>query len=327
MSGQRRYGAASANEQYKATFYQFRETLLTIEQQILDAYWTLAAARGQTQIAEVSLKEALRIFDLTVKQEQAGSSPKSDVVRSSIDVANAKQTLIAAQAADRSALITFNTLLAQPPTTPVELSSDLTQDTTALHVVLQNSLEDLNKRALAERPLVKSVSSQVLAAKYSVQQAESSRFPDLNMDFQKSVVHGTNLMVFSLSFPLLDFGSVGHSVRSAKELKKQADALKLQTEKEVSRQVAQAYTDLKFAVEAASSYKKDILDPSVTLLSMAQLGYQQGATGILPIIDAESTIRNARVGYITALLAVYKAQDEMQVALGSTSFATTPKKP
>ena len=49
---------------------------------------------------------------------------------------------------------------------------------------------------------------------------------------------------------------------------------------------------------------------------MAQLGYQQGATGILPVIDAESTIRNARVGYINSLLAVYKAQDEILAATG-----------
>jgi outer membrane protein TolC len=327
LSGQRRYGAASATEQYRATFYQFHETILGLEQQIRDAYWTLAAARGQAQIATVSLKEAQRIYDLTVKQEQAGSSPKSDVIRSSIDVANAKQILLASQAADRSAQISFNVLLSQPPTTPVMLSSDLTQDTAAVPIELPGSIEDLNKQALAERPLLKAANSQAVAAKYFVQQAESTRLPDLNIDFQKSVVHSTNLMVFGLSFPLLDFGSVGHSIRAAKELKKQADAVKIQTEHEVIRQVAQAYTDLKYAIEAASSYKKDILYPSVTLLSMAQLGYQQGATGILPIIDAESTIRNARVGYITSLLSVYKAQDELQAALGTPSIATSPKKP
>ena len=327
LSGQRRYGAAGANQQYRAAFFQFHETMLSLEQQIRDGYWTLAAAQGQTQIATIGLKEAQRVFDLTVKQEQAGTSPKSDVIRSSIDVANVKQTLILAQSAEKNALITFNVLLAQPPTTQTNLNSDLTKDTIVSQTEMTESLQELDRRALANRPVVKAVAAQALAAKYGVQQAESSRLPDLNIGFQKSVVIPRNSLVFSLSFPLLDFGSVSHSVRASKELRKQAEAVQLQTQLEVSRQVAQAYTDLKSAMEAAASYKKDILDPSVTLLGMAQLGYQQGATGILPIIDAESTIRNARLGYINSLLAVHKAQDEMLAAIGTPSAPRTPNKP
>lgn len=327
ISGQRRYGSAGANEQYRATFYQFHESMLVLEQQIRDGYWTLAAARGQTEIATVSLKEAQRVYDLALKQEQAGSSPKSDVVRSSIDVANAKQTLFAAQGAERSAVITLNVLLAQPPSTPISLASDLTLDTATSPIELPGTEEGLNRMALQNRPILKAVIAQALAAKYTVQQSEASRLPDLTVDFQKSVARSTNNMVFSLSFPLLDFGSVKHSVNAAKELRKQTEAIKVQTEQEVSRQVAQAYTNLKIAIESAASYKKDILDPSLTLLTMAQLGYQQGATGILPIIDAESTIRNARVGYISSLLAVYKAQDEMLAAVGNSSIVTHPNKP
>ena len=60
----------------------------------------------------------------------------------------------------------------------------------------------------------------------------------------------------------------------------------------------------------------DILAPSATLLNMAQIGYKQGATGILPVIDAETTLRNARIGYINSLLAVYKARAEIQAATG-----------
>ena len=101
-------------------------------------------------------------------------------------------------------------------------------------------------------------------------------------------------MLFGISFPLLDFGSVNQSIRAAKEARKQADATKAQTAQQVEQQVAQAYSDLQAALDSAASYKTEILDPSSKLLDMAKLGYEQGATGILPVIDAESTIRNAR---------------------------------
>ena len=89
--------------------------------------------------------------------------------------------------------------------------------------------------------------------------------------------------------------------------------------------MSQAHSDLKIAIESAASYRTEILEPSIKLLEIAKLGYQQGATGILPVIDAESTIRNARVGYIASLLAIYKAQDELQAAIGKSSVATVGK--
>jgi outer membrane protein TolC len=317
VSGQRRNQAAGAKATYRSTLYQFQETLLTIEQQIRDAYWSLAAAQAQEKIADVSLMEAQRVYDLTVKQEGAGSSPRGDVVRSSIDLANAKQTLIAAQGAERTALIAFNTLLAKPPATPEVLADDLTSEAAVAPAIQVPAETELNQQAQASRPLLKSAKELSSASTYAVRQAEASRWPDLSVDYQRSLTQRIDTLVFGLNFPILDFGSVSQSVRAAKETRKQTEAQQEQTELQVAQQIAQARTDLDVALRSAAGYKKEILDPSETLLSMARLGYQQGATGILPVIDAESTIRNARVGYINALLAVYKAQDEILAATGA----------
>jgi len=315
VSGQRRYEAAGANALFKSTQFGYREALLTLEQQIRDAYWSLAAAQAQTKIADVSLTEAKRVYDLTVSQEQAGAAPHGDVLRSSIDVANAKQTALAARGAERTALIAFNNLLGRKPDTPEPLNEDLANAANVPQVDLL-SIQDLQVQALANRPLLKSATAQTKSADYAVRQAEASRFPDLGVDYQRSAQTAIDAFSLTASFPLLDFGSIRHSIRAARETRKQAQAQELQTKQQVEAQVAQAQVDLQLALESAVDYKKDILDPSVKLLEIAQLGYQQGATGILPIIDAESTIRNARVGYINSLLAIYKAQDETLAATG-----------
>lgn len=315
-SGQRRYSASAANAQYKSTKYGYEETLLGLEQQIRDAYWSLAAAQAQSRIADVSLKEAQRVYDLTVTQESAGSSPKSDVIRSSIDVANARQTLLAAKASEKTALIAFNNLLARKPTEPANLTDDLDVDTPPVPTIQQRTLPELQAAAGKNRPLLRSQLEQVRAAEYAIKQTEASRLPDLNLGYERSIHDSLDTLTFSVSLPLFDFGSIKQSVRAAREAKKQAQAVANQVRQQVEQQVAQAYTDLDVAIESAAGYKKEILDPSVTLLGMAQLGYKQGATGILPIIDAESTIRNARVGYINSLLAIYKAQNELLAAIG-----------
>ncbi len=316
VSGQRRFQAAGANAQFSSARFSFQETLLTLEQQIRDAYWSLAAAQAQARISDMSLKDAERIHDLTVKQEEAGASPHGDVIRSSIDVANARQALMAARGAERTALIAFNNLLARDPSTPEVLGVDMVASEGDADVQVP-SLEELRTRALRDRPLLKSVADLHRVATYAVRQAEASRFPDLGIDYQRSLRTTFDTLLFTISFPLLDFGSISQSVRAAKASAKQAEATEAQTRQQVEQQVAQAHADLELAAESAADYKKQILDPSISLLGMAQLGYQQGATGILPVIDAESTIRNARTGYINSLLAVHKAEDEVLAATGA----------
>ncbi len=323
-SGQRRYGAAAAQGQFVAARYQFLETRLSLEQQIRDAYWTLAAAQAQTKMAVESLADSQKVYDITATQQQAGASPRGDVVRSSIDLANAKQALLTAQSAERTALFAFNTLLARPPSEPTALASGPGEGSESVPTVQVPELKKLTDQALANRPSLLAAAAQTKAARFAVRQAQAARFPDVSVNYQKSVQNNFNSLLFGASFPLLDFGSVKQSIRAAEKTQTQAAAQEQQTRQQVEQEVAQAHSDLASAVDAASSYKKEILDPSTQLLSMAQLGYQQGATGILPVIDAETTLRTARVGFINAVLAIYKAQDEMLAATGTLPPSTKP---
>lgn len=318
-SGQRRYQAAGLKSQLNVTRFQLAETRITLEQQIRDAYWSLVAARAQQTITEESRRVVEQVHGLTQTQERAGAAPRVDVIRSGIDVANAQQALYTAQGAERNALGALNVLLARSPLAPVETADNLTETTAAPDVLPDvNDLAALQRAAAAHRPLVKSAREQVRAANYAAKQAEAARFPDLSVDYERSIQQSANsdAVVLGLQFPLLDLGSVSQSIRAARELRKQAEAQAAQSEQQVAQQVAQAFTDLVQARKLAASFRTDILAPSTNLLEMAQIGYKQGATGILPVIDAENTLRNARTGYITALLALYKARDEVLAATG-----------
>lgn len=331
-SGQRRFQAAGANSTFRSARFQFQETLLGLEQQIRDAYWSLAAAQAQVRVADLGLREAQRVFDLVVKQVDAGASPRADAIRSSVDVANAKQTLITAQGAEKSAMTALNTLLARSPTSPTPLADRL-DEATAAPDVAQESVETLIQRALVNRPLLKSSAEQVRAAGYAVEQAGASRFPDLTVDYEKSLQDpSVAAFLATVSFPLVDFGSVRESIKASRAARRQSEAQHMQTEQQVDQQVVQAHDDLATALLVAASYRKEILEPSATLVDMARLGYSEGLTGILPVLDAEATVRNARVGFINALLAVYKGQDEVLAAIGrpavpdaGTPLAGTPR--
>ena len=318
-SGQRRFQAAGARAMHGAARYQYDELKLTLAQQIRDAYWSLAAATALTRFSLESLDEAVRVNKLIHTQHDAGAAPEVDVIRSSIDVANARQAYVTAQGAQRSALSALNVLLARPPSAPVKLAVDITDgiDTNQSAPNLPD-IAVLTKSAVAKRPVVSAAAEQVRVAEYAVKQARAGRFPDLSVDFERSLQQTSDTVLLSVKFPLVDFGNIRHSVKSAEETRKQAVAQKDQVEQQVAQQVAQAVLDSVQAQTLLTSYLNEILNPSVKLRDMAQLGYRQGATGILPLIDAETTLRNARSGYINSLLAVRKAQDELLAALAGS---------
>lgn len=324
-SGQRHFQAESAKSQWKATRFQFTESTLTLAQQIRDAYWGLVSARAQTVVAQETLADVRRVNELTKTQLAAGAAPRGDVIRSSIDAANAEQSYVSAQGAEHVALIAFNTLLQRSPEAPVVPADSLTETmTTPSPLPNLPTLPDLMASARQNRPLLRAAQEQVRAADYTLKQTKAARLPDVSVDYERSLRDPTYSVLAGIHFPLLDFGSVRESIRSAEASKRQAQAQEQQADQQIAQQVAQAYTDYTQARLLASKYQADILTPSVTLLNMAQLGYKQGATGILPVIDAENTLRNARNGYIGSLLALYKAQDEILAATG-TPLPAQPK--
>lgn len=328
-SRQRHFQAAAARAQLEAAGYQLAETSLALTQQIRDAYWSLAAARAQTLLARESLQDAQSLDHLTHAQFEAGASPRVDAIRSSINLANVQQSAVSAQGAERSALTAFNVLLVRPPSNPADLSDQLTETPVALAAIPGlPPLTELTQRAIAHRPLVLAAQAQVRAANYALKQARAARRPDVSFDYERSLQQAkpTYSVLLGVRLPLLDFGSVHNSIKAAEAARKQAEAQEQQAEQQVTQQVAQAYTDLTQAQQLAASYQTDILTPSGTLLTAAQQGYQHGATGLLPVIDAQSTLRNARTGYINSLLALYKAQDELQAATGEslTAIAAAP---
>ncbi|HLJ54201.1 MAG TPA: TolC family protein [Chthonomonadaceae bacterium] len=316
-SGQRRFQAAGARAQFGSQRYQLAESMLTLEQQIRDAYWSLAAAQALTRYAKESLDEAQRVNALIHTQQEAGAAPQVDVIRSGIDVANAQQAFVTAQGAERSALIALNTLLVRPADAPIHLASDILAGMeSAAPVPTAADVAALTKSAVAQRPLARSAAELVRVAEYATKQTKAGRFPDLGVDYERSLQQDADTVLLSVRFPLIDFGSLRYSVRAADETRKQAVAQKEQAEQQVAQQVAQAVLDLTQGQKLLVSYAADILNPSLKLRDMAQLGYKQGATGILPVIDAETTLRSARTGYINSILAVRKAQDELAAAVG-----------
>ncbi len=316
-SGQRRYQAYGARAQRDVSRYTLDETRLNLEQQIRDAYWSLAASKALTKYSQDSMDEAQRINKLIQTQFNVGSSPQVDVIRSSIDVANARQALVAAQGSEQTALADFNTLLARQPAEPVTIASSIEGAAGTGAASPAPDLATVTRTALANRPLVKSATEQVRVADYAVKQVQASRFPDLSVSYERSLQQSSDSLLLSISLPLFDLGATRNLTRAAEETHKQVAAQKAQAEQRVTQQVAQAVRDESQAQTQLSSYLNDILKPSQKLLDMAQIGYQNGATGILPVIDAESTLRSARTGYINAMLSLLKAQDEMRAAIGS----------
>ena len=322
-SRQRHDQASSAKFTYLSQKSQLNETVLALEQQIRDAYWTLAAARAQTAFANENYQDAEKTEALTQRQYEVGAAPRADIIRAQISAENNSQSLIAAQASETAAVVALNTLLNRPASAPIQLVDNLqgvanapdSAPKSAFPEVLPD-LTQTTQMAIANRPLVTSADQAISAARFTVAQQRAARRPDVSADFDQSVEQNVSELVLGIHMPLGDFGGIRNTILSAQKATDQAQDLAAQARQQVTQQVAQGYSDYLQGQMLASSYKTRILAPSETLLGMTQEGYQRGKMTILDVLDAENDVRTARTGFVSSLLSLYKASDELRAAEG-----------
>jgi outer membrane protein TolC len=321
-SGQRKFAAAELASEYESSKFQAAESYLNLERQARDAYWNLALTQAQTRIAIVGYQDSQLAVDQTISQDSLGGGDKVDTLWSTIDSANARRTLMEARAAEREALADLNSLLGRDTGAPIRLAADLlAPEMTAGNVDPSGvELPDLNvvgDLALKNRPIVKFADEQVRKAGYGINVAKAEAYPNLNVDYLKSLQRGsTDAYVLTLNMPLIDWGSVRQSVRSAGDRRTVAEATRLLTQQKTVLQAVKAHAELKAALQEVKVYANEIVAPATSLLEIARNNYKPGSSSLLPLIDAIATMRNAHLGYVNTIVKVYRAQSALWTATG-----------
>ena len=312
INGTRAARSALASANLKRT-----EALAVVELRDLvfktkSAYFTLARARMQRDLATEAFKTAEEFDRLTRRQVELGRRPGIELAQTGIETAKAQQLLVAAEkdvVLAESALNTLMGLAANEPIGTVSLPpfEQETVDPEAARRQAQTRAEITAEEAAAEG--LRQV------ARLARAEGRPDVAPQLRME---SFTRGPRDVGFGIgvTLPLFDFGSRRNRIRQADESARAQQERAKAARNDSRLDVEQALGKLRAAEKTVASYREGILDRARRLMEGQRTLFIEGAgrANILTVLDAQRTFRSVQTDYNNALADYAQALAEIEWA-------------
>jgi len=294
------------------------------------AYYALLSAQRKYATAQQALDEAKRYFDISQNLERGGEVAKSDTVKAELQVSAQEQAFREAKLAMDNARLDLAVMLFQDFNQNFNLVDDL-----ALAPSLP-ALTEIQTMAERQNPDLQAANSALRGAGLDVKLARQAYLPSLTADLAYGIeanafaLHSTvaadpqkgpvpNLGYFltvSLNVPVWDWGSRSSKVRQAVLKRNQASVELSATQRTLIRNLQGFYQEALTAREQVDSLQHSV-DLASESLRLNALRYQAGEATILELVDAQSTLIQARNAYVDGLSRYRLAVANLQTLTGT----------
>lgn len=274
---------------------QFAGVQRDVDQRVVTAYYGLASAQAVTVAAQQSVSNAQQLEQSARVRARVGAVGSFEVLRAQVELRRTQTDLLRAQAAQRSAQIALNVLLARAPgiQTAAELASP------------EVSLPDIDALYAKAATIDPDVAQYRAAIKQAIAQQSAARLqraPTLGLQggyfFQRApgaggaITRGPTASV-TVSLPFIDFGTIRGAVREAQAREAAAQAQLQGRTLSLQGEIMQDVADLESA-QARLSFSKASLAQAQEGVRLAQFGYSRGALGVLDVLSARNELAAAQ---------------------------------
>lgn len=291
-----------------ATVYQF--------------YYTVASAQRKQLSAEQGVREAKDFVGITQKQEQGGEVAHSDVIKAEIQLEQRRRDSQEAQLALEKSRVGLAVLL----------FPDFRQDFTVVDSLEKNrplpAFHDVEQLAEKNNPDIRAAQATVRQQKYGVSSARASLLPSLSFDYFFGInanqvalynrEHQNNLgsaAQAQLNIPIWTWGAARSRVHQA-NLRLQLAKLDLTfTQRQLLANLNSFYQEASVARAEVGSLRHS-LDLSSESLKLTLLRYQAGEATVLEVVDAQTTLTQARNAFDDGLVRYQLALANLQTLTG-----------
>ncbi|HET6181040.1 MAG TPA: TolC family protein [Candidatus Sulfotelmatobacter sp.] len=303
-----------------------RDQTAVTRAQIADAERTLAFNVGQqfvsVLLAESTLRFALedlkgfqQTVDISATQLKAGFIGEGDYLKIKLQLLQFQTDVSSARLAKVQALTGLRELLGYD-TVPADF--DVVGD--LAYQPLQAKLEDLQARALRERPDFRAAELGITAAQSQYLLAKANAKVDVNGTYDFTHVSGENTASIFANFELPIFNRnqgeiarTNHALIQAKEQQQSASDT-------VLSDVANAFEAVKSNDEVVQLYTSGYLKQAQDSREISEYAYKRGAASLLDFLDAERSYRSTQLAYRQALASYMTALEQLKQALGSRNL-------
>ena len=306
---------AKANYQYNEVGVQ--RTYNEMRSTVTDGYFNMLQADN---IQKLSAESVTRLED-HLKNVQAqydvGVVAKVDVLRSQVELANAKQTLIQAENSYQVAEANMNKIVGLPMDTNLKL------DNLLVYNAYDKNMDDCLAYAAEHRPELMQAKYNVDAAKGALMVARSGHMPQVAASASQSWSDsnwpgdekGNWGVGVNVSMNVFDTGVTLSKIHGAEADLKKAEETYRNTVDSVNLDVRSNYLGLREAEKRISTTKLAV-EQADEDYRIAQLRYMSGVGTNTDVLDAQVALTQAKTNYTKALYDYNTSKTALETSIG-----------
>jgi len=290
---------------------------------VVQNYYGLVAANRKAASAKQSLQEARQFLDITRRQEAGGEVAHSDVVKAQIQEQQRQRDAQDADLASLKGRLALSVLVFPDFRETFTVADDLQE------VAPLPPLDDIKSKATGSSPDVKAAEATVQQGESEIGVARGAILPSVSFDYfyginanQWAITNpeGDRLLGSSvqaqLTVPLWNWGAAQSKVRQAQLRVQQAKADLTLAGRQLLANITVFYGEAQVARDQAATLRSS-LDLSTESLRLTLLRYQAGEVSVLEVVDAQTTLIQARNAYDDGLVRYRVALAALQTLTGA----------
>jgi cobalt-zinc-cadmium efflux system outer membrane protein len=184
------------------------------------------------------------------------------------------------------------------------------------YIPLKVGLEDLQSKALQNRPDFRAALQGVTQAKSQYELARANGKRDITGFFNYTHVGAVNTADMGLNFQLPIFDRNQGEIARTNYAINQAQELQLAANDQVLSDVLTAFESMRDNNQVVSLYRAGYLDAAKESRDITEYSYKRGAASLLDFLDAERSYRATELAYRQSLAAYLTALEQLREAVG-----------
>ena len=305
----------AARDQTAVTRSQVADTERALTFSVAQQFINALLAESNLRFAEENLKDFQQTVAISQQRYKAGDISEGDYLKIKLELLQFQTDVSSARVAKVQALGTLRQLLGYAS---VPRGYDVAGD--LAYQPLTSRLEDLQAKALNERPDLRAAQQGITAARSQVSLAKANGKQDVNLIGNYSHTPGLNSLSWFVSIPLPFFDRNQGEIARTRFALTQAELTEKAGQDTVMTDVANAYEGAATNQEVVQLYTSGYLKQAEDSRDISAYAYKGGAATLLDYLDAERSYRATQLAYRQALADYMLSLEQLRQAVGSRSL-------
>jgi outer membrane protein, heavy metal efflux system len=283
--------------------------------QVATLFFNAQLAESTLDLAQQDVKSFQQTVDVSEHEFKVGGISENDYLKIQVQLLQYQSDLEQARVAREQALSDLRQLLGYE-----SVAADYDVEASFEYRPIQLGLEDLQLKALQNRPDLRAAKQGVTAAGSQFALAKADGKQDVTGAFTYSHVNSINTGTVLMSVPLPFFNRNQGEILRTKLAITQAEQLQLAANGQVLTDVKDAYEGFQSNDRVVQLYLTRYLAVAQKSRDISDYSYHRGATALLDFLDSERTYRSVQLAYRQSLAAYLLALEQVREAVGTRNL-------